>query len=176
MSDRPRRLVVLRHAQAASTAPTDAERPLTDRGRADAQAAGAWLAGLGVEVGAAGGAALVSSALRTRQTYDALATGAGWAGGATYDAGLYSAGPDTALDLVRATDDATTTLVLVGHNPTVAYLAQLLDDGDGDEEATTALVGTGYPTCAAAVFGVGGSWSDLAPGTARLEAFHVGRG
>jgi len=176
VTNRSRRLVVLRHAQAESAAPSDAERPLSDRGRRDARAAGEWLSGLDLHALAPDGAALVSSALRTRQTYEALATGAGWEAQASYDEALYAAGPDAALDLVRATADATTALLLVGHNPTMGILAQLLDDGEGDLDATTALAGAGFPTCAAAVFAVTGPWDGLGAYTARLEAFHVARG
>ena len=176
MNARPRRLVVLRHAQAEPTAASDADRPLTAGGLAAARAAGEWLGGLGVRVAPPGGVALVSAALRTRQTYDAAAAAAGWEGSATHDPGLYSAGPDAALDLVRAVERDVADLVLVGHNPTMGYLAQLLDDGEGDQEATTALVTRGYPPCAAAVFRVDGPWVGLGPGGARLEAFHVARG
>lgn len=171
-----RRLVVLRHAQAEPSAATDAERPLSARGRTDAAAAGTWLAGLGLQVAPPAGAALVSAALRTRQTYDALAAAAGWEGGVTHDAGLYSAGPEAALDLVRETSEEVSTLLVVGHNPTMAYLAHLLDDGEGDDGATSEMLARGYPTAAAAVFAVGGSWADLGAGGARLEAFHVARG
>ena len=42
--DTPHRLVVVRHAKAEPYGPTDFERELAARGRADAAAAGAWLA------------------------------------------------------------------------------------------------------------------------------------
>ncbi len=176
MNASSRRLVLVRHAQAEPTAPSDAERPLTARGRRDAAVAGAWLAALGVRVGPPAGAALVSAALRARQTYDAMAAAAGWEGGVTHDPGLYSAGPEAVLDVVRAVDDDVTTLVLVGHNPTVGYLAQLLEDGEGEPAASTELATRGYPTCAAAVLGAAGTWDELGAYVARLEAFHVARG
>ena len=34
----------------------------------------------------------------------------------------------------------------------------------------------GFPTSAVAVFSYDGAWADLDEGSARLEAFHVGRG
>lgn len=179
MNASPRRLVVLRHAQAEPSAASDAERPLSARGRADAAAVGTWLAGLGLDLAPPTSAALVSAALRTRQTYDALVAAAGWDGGAdaaTHDAGLYSAGPEAALDLVRETAGEVTTLLVVGHNPTMAYLAHLLDDGEGDPGAASEMVSQGYPTSAAAVFAVDVPWGDLGPGRGRLEAFHVARG
>ncbi len=176
MNASPRRLVVLRHAQAEPTAPSDEARPLTARGRADATAAGAWLAAQGVRVGSPAGAALVSAAVRARETYDAVAAAAGWEGGVTHDPGLYVAGPEAALDLVRATPDEVTTLVLVGHNPTMGFLAQLLEDGEGDPASAAAMAGAGFPTCAAAVLAFAGPWDELGAYLARLEAFHVARG
>lgn len=171
MSTETRTLVVMRHAKADQDGASDAERRLSERGEADAREAGAWLAGQGVEPDLA----LVSAAVRTRMTWDALAAGAGWdADLASYDEALYAAGPETALDVVRGVDDAVRTLVLVGHNPTVAYVAQLLDDGDGDEEASAEMT-LGYPTAAMTVFDVDGDWSELDEAGARVRAFHVAR-
>jgi len=166
-----RTLVVMRHAKAEQAGPTDFDRPLADRGHQDAEATGAWLAEQGFEPEHA----LVSAALRTRETWASVAEGAGWDLDADFDRGLYAAGTDAALDLVRATDDDVRRLLVIGHNPTMASLAQVLDDGDADAELTEALFG-GYPTSAAAVFEYDGSWADLGEGDARLVAFHVGRG
>ncbi|HEX3929542.1 MAG TPA: histidine phosphatase family protein [Nocardioides sp.] len=166
----PRRLVVMRHAKAQPGGETDALRELAQRGWDDARDAGRWLASLGV----APGAALVSSARRTRSTWLALAEGGSFACDATYSDSLYSAGPETALDLVRETAEAVSVLVVVGHNPTMAYLAQLLDDGDGDQAAARQMA-TGFPTGAVAVFAVPAPWSGLDLASARLVAFHVGR-
>ena len=44
---------------------------------------------------------------------------------------------------------------MIGHNPTMAYLAQMLDDGDGDAEAAAGM-NEGFPTGALAVFAVDG--------------------
>jgi phosphohistidine phosphatase len=54
-------------------------------------------------------------------------------------------------------------------------LAQLLDDGNGDEDASTDLV-SGFPTTAVAVFEVDGDWRDLEEAGGTLVAYHVGRG
>ena len=166
-----RRIILVRHAKARADGPTDAERELEDRGRADAGAAGRWLA----QEGVCPDHALVSAATRTRQTWESMAAAAGWTLEPDLDRGLYSAGPETALDLMRLTPAEATTLAVVGHNPTVAYLAHLVDDGEGDVEAATAMAG-GYPTGAITVFEYDGQWADLAPGTATVLAFHVPRG
>lgn len=162
---------MVRHAKAEQSAEADHPRRLIDRGRADAEAAGRWLAGENVVPEHA----LVSAAPRAQETWEALAAGAGWTVAPSLDEGLYSAGPDTALDLIRRTPPDATVLVVVGHNPTMAQLAQLLDDGEGDPEASNAMV-TGFPTSAVAVFEYDGEWTDLDITSARLVAFHVGRG
>ena len=168
----PRRLVVVRHAKAEPTAPSDHGRALAARGRADAEEAGRWLKGTGIDPDAA----LVSDALRTQQTWEHLAGAAGWELDPELSAGLYAAGADSTFDLLRETDPGVTTLVVIGHNPTMAYVAELIDDGEGDVEATTVMLTRGFPTSALAVFAVAGEWSDLGPGGGRLEAFHVGDG
>jgi phosphohistidine phosphatase len=165
-----RRLVVMRHAKAEQSAPTDFERPLAERGHADATEAGAWLSSYGVVPDHA----LVSAALRTEETWAAVATGAGWSLEPDLDRGLYSAGPEAAVDLLRLVPAEATTVVVVGHNPTMAYLAQLLDDGSGSAEAAAEMTGD-FPTSAVAVFAYDGEWDTLGPGSAALEAFHVGR-
>ncbi len=168
-----RRLVVVRHAQAGGGAERDEERALTERGRADAVVAGRWLAArLAQPAGALG---LVSSARRAVETWDGIVAGAGWEVAVEHAEALYVAGPDAALDLVRATSEEVSTLVVVGHNPTMGFLAPMLDDGEGDEEATTALASSGFPTCTLAVLSTTGGWGELDPGGARLEAFHVAR-
>ena len=165
-----RRLVVMRHAKAEATAATDHARALAPRGLADAEEAGRWLGEQGVEPDLA----LVSDATRALQTWEQVATGAGWDCDVDASAGLFAAGGDTAFDLIRETDPEVRCLVVIGHNPTMAYLAELIDDGEGDDEATTAILTRGFPTSAVAVFAVEGPWSELGPGSGRLEAFHVG--
>ena len=165
-----RTLVVVRHAKAEPYAASDFERALADRGRADAAAAGNWIAGTGV----APDLALVSAAVRTRQTWESMASAAGWDLEPQLDRSLYAADEDTVLELLAATPDEVTTVVVIGHNPTMAVVAQLLDDGAGDPEATAGL-SSGYPTCAVAVFDLPGGWGGIGPGGARLRAFHVGR-
>lgn len=158
-------LVVVRHAKAEQFAPSDHDRPLTTRGLADAAAAGDWLTGQAIVPELV----LVSDALRTRQTWVQIAAAAGWDLEPACDSSLYAAGPDTVLDLLRAVPGAPGTVVVVGHNPTMAFLVHLLDDG-----GSGAMVGE-FPTSAVAVFGYDGSWADLDEGMCRLLASHVGR-
>ena len=160
-------LVIVRHAKAEAYGPTDRERALTDRGVKQAVQVGAWLG----ERGVSPQRAIVSDAVRTRQTWDAMAREAGWALTPSFDSALYEADADTTLDLVRAFGEDVTTALVVGHNPTMAYLAQVLDVGGSPQ-----LAATGFPAAAAAVFEYDGPWADLAEGTARLVDVHVEHG
>ena len=161
-----RRLVVMRHAQAAPTGTTDRQRPLTETGRRQAAETGAWLARQGIVPESA----VVSEARRAQETWQEVAAGAGWAVVPRLCPQLYTAGVDAALDLVRFADLDARTLLVLGHNPTIGSLTALLDDG------TSSLVDVlEHPPSACAVLEVDGAWPELAFGTARLAAFHVAR-
>jgi phosphohistidine phosphatase len=129
-----RTLVLVRHAQAEPPGDVlDADRALTERGRADAIEAGTWLAQHGFlpEV------VLCSTARRTRETWHGLARGmtgapdeAGPAGSAPvvrFEPVAYEARPDGLLALVRTLPATTVTALLVAHNPGISLLSALLD-------------------------------------------------
>ena len=168
----PRPLVVVRHAKAQATAPSDHERLLAESGRADAADLGRWLADAEVVPDHA----LVSDAARTVETWAEMADAAGWDTDPEVSAALYDASPDAALDLLRECPPEARTVLVLGHNPTMGYLAEVLDDGEGDDDAVTALVTSGFPTAAAAIFEVAGEWADLGESGATVRGYHVGRG
>ena len=161
----------MRHAKAEQYGTTDVERRLTERGQRDAAEAGRWLAAQGFEPEQA----LVSAAARTQETWEALSEGAGWDLEADVDSSLYSAGTEAVLDLLREVDPGVTSVIVVGHNPTMASLAAVLDDGEGDEEAGNQIA-MDYPTSAVTVFAYDGKWDELDEASASVVAFHVGRG
>ena len=82
---------------------------------------------------------------------------------------LYLADPDTVLHRIRAVDDRVTTLMVIGHNPTMHEVALDLV-ADGNKHALR-NVGEKFPTGALAVLDVDGSWAALANRTAHLAAF-----
>lgn len=161
--------MVLRHGKAESFAEEDHRRSLTDRGRHDAEAAGVWLA----EHDLVPTHALVSSAVRARSTWEAVATGSRATAEPEVADAAYAADADTAVDLLRASPEDAEVVLIVGHNPTAATLAHLLDDGDPDPDAFRSL-SAGFPPAALVVLSVGVAWADLAAGTCHLVAFHVG--
>lgn len=164
-----RHLVLVRHAKAEAWGEDDHARRLTDRGRTDASSAGRWLTGTGFTPDHA----LVSSATRTRETWGLLAESAGWDLEPVVEDALFAASPETALDLLRESPAGARAVLALGHNPTIAFLAQMLDDGSGDQEAAAAMVG-GYPPGAVAVFAFDGEWAELDMAAASLRAFHTG--
>ncbi|SBT50067.1 SixA phosphatase family protein [Micromonospora auratinigra] len=173
--NRERTLVLLRHAKAEQSRDvTDAERPLTARGHADAAAAGAWLARHTMLPDVV----LCSAARRTRQTWHGVAlgmTGSPPEGGPTgsspvvrYEPAAYEARPEELLALLRAVPADAGTVLLVAHNPGISLLSGLLDPERADPE--------GLRTTDLAVHRPTTDWATLAPGTAPLTDRHTARG
>lgn len=162
----------MRHAKAEPFASTDRERALTARGRKDALEAGAYLA----RTSTVPDHTVISSALRTRATWDAVAEGSGSTAEAQVEESVFTgSSPEVVLDVLRTQPDDATVVMFIGHNPAVAQVVHLLDDGNADPDAMSGLL-TGYPVAALTVLDVEGPWSELAAGSARIVAFHVGQG
>jgi len=165
------RLVVMRHAKAEAAAASDHERRLTSRGARDAAEAGEWARSAGVLPDHV----FVSSAVRAHETWSAFSAAADLDVVPALEAGLYAAGPDGAIEVLRTAPAEAGTVMVVGHNPTMAQLVHLLDDGHADPDAFE-VVGADFPTSAVAVLEVTGPWSALDLAGARIVDAHVGRG
>lgn len=163
-----RLLVIMRHGKAEAFAEEDHQRRLTDRGERDATAAGEWLA----ERGLLPTHAFISSSARTRDTWAALAAASGATIEPDLDDAVYAADPDSALDVLRTAPADAEVLLFLGHNPTVATLVHLLDDGAPAADAFRAL-SEGFTTSALAVLEVAVPWAELDAGTAHLAGFHA---
>ncbi|ASL39999.1 MULTISPECIES: histidine phosphatase family protein [Acetobacter] len=125
-----RRLVLLRHAEAASaplgdfSPEADMNRPLTPAGQEAARRCGHWLAAHSIVPDSI----ICSPALRTRQTL---------AGAVTalpptlpppdYCADIYEATPEALLAHIQQAPDSAFTVLMVGHNPGISLLAHHLD-------------------------------------------------
>lgn len=161
-------LVIMRHGKAEqSETKRDIDRSLTERGHHDARLAGEWLA----EQGIAPDVVLSSPSHRTRETWHEVAIGmaegdSNAAPTVVYDADLYFGGMKAAIEAIRGVDPKATTVLLVGHNPTVSALSQRLDDTSARELA-------GLRTSEIAVHAVTVGWADLA--SAGLTTTHLPR-
>lgn len=172
-----RRLVVLRHAKSSyPSGVVDHDRPLGARGVVDARAAGAWI---GDHVGLPDHV-IVSSALRTRQTWSLASAEMGFTAGAdvadrvSIEPRVYEAWVPTLIDVLRELPDEVSTALLVAHNPGCETLvADLARESDPAAAAALALK---YPTSGIAVLELDGDWASLGPRTARLVEFAVPRG
>lgn len=166
-----RTLVLIRHAKAEAGGASDADRILAPRGTADAAAIGRWLAaqGLGPE------RIVVSPARRARQTWDLAAAELATPPSPVVDERIYDNTVDDLLAVVGDAPADVATLVLVGHNPSMAELAFALDDGTAAAGARAEMA-RNYPTSAIAVFAVAGDWAGLRSGAGRLVEFAAPRG
>ncbi|MGK4580442.1 SixA phosphatase family protein [Kitasatospora sp. HPMI-4] len=169
-ADTPRRIIVLRHAKADwPNQVDDHERPLADRGHTQAKEAGEWLADSGINPDYV----LCSSSLRTRETWKLAVHGLPKRPRKTvYEERLYEASPGEIIAVLQDTPDEYSDLLLVGHNPGLLGLTQVLAGDEGDPDALNRLRLGGFPTAAVAVLSFTGSWKDVEPGVAKLDTFH----
>lgn len=146
-----RRLILMRHAEAERSAGSgrDRDRPLSARGRRDAAAMGRALAARGMRPDLA----LVSPAVRTRETWDLLHDAFGDVE-VREDQPLYNGAADALRLLVEAAEDQAGCLMMVAHNPGVHLLAvEFLTEGAASPAVLERMSG-GFPPGAAAVFTV----------------------
>ena len=118
-------LYILRHAKSSWKAGDlpDHERPLNARGRHDAPRVGRWIAGDGVPPGRI----VASTAVRAQTTARlAAAEFVGHAVEVELLAALYFEGPDAYLATIVALPDDVSCVLLVGHNPDVENVVELL--------------------------------------------------
>ncbi|MDV5144732.1 histidine phosphatase family protein [Streptomyces sp. SBC-4] len=164
--DTPRRIVLLRHAKADWSDESDHERPLAERGRADAPVAGRRLAGTGIGFDLA----LCSTAVRTRETWKLAVHELPERPKTVYEDRLYEASLGELIALLNETSEDVDDLLVIGHNPGMHALADALA-GEADGELLTRMNRSGFPTSAYAVLGFTGTWKSLEHGVARLVDF-----
>jgi phosphohistidine phosphatase len=167
MDDR-KQLYVLRHAKSSWAEPglDDHDRPLAARGRAATKAMAAHVREQGIRPELV----ICSSARRARETLEGVDPG----GQRLIEPGVYSASATDLLRRLRRVTDATESVMVVGHNPTLQMLVLRLADPNGDapdEDSDLGAVRGKFPTGALATLRFDGGWSELAPGRAELTGF-----
>jgi len=161
-----RQLLVLRHAKSSWDDPklADFDRPLSSRGLKTAPLMGreltrrGWLPDL----------ALVSPALRTRDTWRLVAQELPKPVPAQFAEELYEAAASAILARVRQAK--ATSLLVIGHNPGLQQFALRLA-GAGSDEGVFKKIEAKFPTAALARFTLDDDWADLDFGGARLTHF-----
>ncbi|MBC9729467.1 histidine phosphatase family protein [Streptomyces sp. TRM68367] len=159
----PRTIVLFRHAKADWPQMTDHERPLADRGRKEAAEAGRRLADTAIPFDLA----LCSTATRTRETWKIAVQEFPQRPKTVYEERIYEASPGELIALLNETPDDAQNILLVGHNPGVQGLADILS-GTADDDSRERMSHRGFPAAAFALLSYTGSWKSLEPGAATL--------
>ena len=164
-------LMLLRHAKSslAKAGQEDADRSLNERGRHAAMAVGRCIASHSLVPQLV----LCSPATRARETWDLVAGELKASPEILIAAEIYNFGDGKALmDCLRQKAGAAQSVLLVGHNPSIAGMAQSLA-GAGDKKLRERLQ-TKYPTAALAVISFDlDNWESLTAGAGTLRHFVI---
>lgn len=139
-----KRVLLLRHAEAtaAHSNGQDFDRPLSERGRAAAQAVTQRIASslLRIDI------LQVSPAVRTRETAQIVAAGLDAADRIRLVDALYPGTPESLWTTLQQMDEQVRCALLIGHNPALSALAgQWRLSPPGTELATAGLCMAGFP-------------------------------
>jgi phosphohistidine phosphatase len=171
-ADQPRRrLYALRHAKSSWDDPglTDHDRPLAPRGEQSVKRLRSYVDHHKIVADVV----LCSSARRTIDTLDGIRRSLPAGVDVRIEGRLYGAPAERLLRAIRELDDAVGGVLVIAHNPGLEDLVdQLVGDGDA---ALRARVTEKFPTGALASMSFDGRWSELGPGSVRLDDFVVPR-
>ncbi len=143
-------IFVLRHAKSSwdNVNLSDHERPLTDRGIKDAAKLCAFVKKKGHKLDKV----LCSTAKRAKETFDLSADGFNFEiDKITYTDKLYFGDVTDLIRDLRELDESLNNILIVGHNPTLHHLVELLANEKIDR----------FTTCNLAIFSYAGEWITL---------------
>lgn len=159
-------LLVLRHAKAERESETgkDFDRPLADRGWADARSIGRAMRDSGIHPDAVVG----SPARRVVETLEAVAEGYGPLD-AEFDQRIFDNLSEELLAVIHDTDNEADRLLIAGHNPGLQDLLLLLSGGNSG--SLRGEVAAKFPTAAMAVVELPvNAWRDVGEGAGRITS------
>ena len=143
-------IFVLRHAKSSwdNVNLSDHERPLAGRGIRDAAKMCAFIKNKGYKLDKV----LCSTAKRAKETFDLTADGFNFEiDKATYTDKLYFGDETKIIKDLRGLDESSNNILIVGHNPTLHYLVELLAIKQIDR----------FTTCNLAIISHDGEWITL---------------
>lgn len=111
--------------------------------------------------------ALCSTSARTRETWKLAVHELPHRPRTVYEERVYEASPGELIAVLNETPDDVRSAVLIGHNPGIQGLADVLS-GQAEGDAGERMARRGFPTSAFAVLSFTGPWKSLEPGTATL--------
>lgn len=153
-------LIIVRHAQAreAERMQKDVERSLTEEGIGDASLIGRYLYNQNVTVDRI----LSSVAVRAKETAELIAEQLKYdTSRIQYDAEIYDGSVRSLLQMINNFNPAWNKTMIVGHNPSVTYLAEYLT-----KTAIGSIAPGGY-----AFLKIGTSWDLASEGTCCLDYY-----
>ncbi len=163
-------LILLRHAKAVRGTPelSDHARALSPDGKRTAAAMGAAMRGLGLTPDVI----LVSSSLRTQETLDALEPWEDRPNTETISS-LYMASHLQIRDILRELPETMRSVLVIGHNPGIHELAQLLAGPAASDlpRPDHARLADEYPTGALTEFVINTPWRKIGGAGATLKRF-----
>lgn len=160
------RLILLRHATAerARAGESDHQRKLTKGGRKEAAAAGRLIVERGEEIDLV----LSSDAARTRETWEGVEPHLSKSPTVRLLRSLYDAS-GSYLPILNKEGGNATTILIVGHNPTIHATATVLAADLAGHDG--AILAERFPKAGLAIMDFDGEWAALAPRVMRLTAF-----
>ena len=161
-------LYLLRHAKSDWSDLTlpDEQRPLSDRGRRDANHVAAFLRRTHIEPDLV----LCSAARRTRETLDLVRTGLEHSE-VQIDSDLYGASATALLDRLHGVPERVSSVMLIGHNPGLQELAIWLTQPNKRRRSLEAK----FPTAALATITLSTNWTQLREARAHLTDYTTPR-
>lgn len=166
-----RTLIAVRHAKSSWDHDVDDhDRPLSGRGRRDADALGRLL----VEQGLQPDLVLCSTAARTQETWERARAVGAKAGEVRLVRGIYHAWVPELVRIVRETPEEVATLLMLGHAPGIPDLVEHVCVATGS--ADWVQMEQKYPTSGTAVVALSGPWRELGRASADLLRFTIPRG
>ena len=143
-------IYVLRHAKSSwdNSSLSDFERPLADRGISDAKKMSKFLKDMNIKIDKV----LCSNAIRAKETFDLTADGFNFEiDKATYSDKLYFGDTTTIIQDLKELDESLNNILIVGHNPTLHYLVEILTNESINR----------FTTCNLAIISHDGEWVSL---------------
>ena len=143
-------IYVLRHAKSSwdNSNLSDFERPLANRGISDAKKMSNFLKDMNIKIDKV----LCSNAIRAKETFDLTADGFNFEiDKATYLDKLYFGDTTTIIQDLKELDESLNNILIVGHNPTLHYLVEILTNESINR----------FTTCNLATISHNGEWVSL---------------
>ena len=143
-------IYVLRHAKSSwdNSNLSDFDRPLADRGISDAKKMSNFLKDMNIKIDKV----LCSNAIRAKETFDLTADGFNFEiDKATYLDKLYFGDTTIIIKDLKELDESLNNILIVGHNPTLHYLVEILTNESINR----------FTTCNLAIISHDGEWVSL---------------